>query len=241
MIDYELFSSKGERAENEDSVRIVDKGSLKAFILADGLGGCGKGEIASLAAVKAVENYILENEFDSDMLRNCFVEAQKGVLDAQKENDYYEMKTTLVVLLINGKKAFWGHIGDSRLYVFNGKKYEYRTSDHSVTQVLYKLGEIKEDEIRHHNDRNKLLRALGSEDLSVENLFECGGENVDVFEKDFLLCSDGFWEWITEKEMQKILKNTKTPSAWINQMASKVVENGCGNNMDNLSAIVVRY
>ena len=206
MIDYELFSSKGERAENEDSVRIVDKGSLKAFILADGLGGCGKGEIASLAAVKAVENYILENEFDSDMLRNCFVEAQKGVLDAQKENDYYEMKTTLVVLLINGKKAFWGHIGDSRLYVFNGKKYEYRTSDHSVTQVLYKLGEIKEDEIRHHNDRNKLLRALGSEDLSVENLFECGGENVDVFEKDFLLCSDGFWEWITEKEMQKILK-----------------------------------
>lgn len=241
MVDYELFSSKGERDENEDSVRIVDKGNLKAFILADGLGGCGKGEIASSAAVKAVEKYVLENDFDFDMLRNCFIEAHKGVLEAQKENDYYEMKTTLVVLLINNKKAFWGHIGDSRLYVFNSKKYEYRTSDHSVTQVLYKLGEIKEEEIRHHKDRNKLLKALGSEDLDVENPFECGGENVDVFDKDFLLCSDGFWEWITEKEMQKVLKKTKTPSAWINEMASKIVENGCGNNMDNFSAIAIRY
>ena len=32
MVDYELFSSKGEREKNEDSVRIVDKGNLKAFI-----------------------------------------------------------------------------------------------------------------------------------------------------------------------------------------------------------------
>ena len=239
MTDYSFMTGKGERANNEDCVRVVDKGSFKAFILADGLGGHGNGEIASAAAVSAVENFVVNNDFNENMLNECFIQAQKGVFEAQEVCAFDEMRTTLVVLIINDNKAYWGHIGDSRLYVFDGIKCDYRTSDHSIPQLLLNMGEIEEKEIRHHSERNKLLKALGSPASENDELYSLGGENIDVRGKSFLICSDGFWEWIEEKDMEKYLKKSKDADSWLKTMADKVVDKGCGKNMDNLSAITI--
>ena len=239
MIDYELITSQGERRKNEDNVRIVDKGALKAFILADGLGGQGLGDIASRKACDSIEKFILENDFDENMLKNCFKIAQDAVLAAQNECDYFDMRTTLVVLLIYKGKAYFAHIGDSRLYLFDCDKYKYHSSDHSVPQVLVNLGEIMDKDIRHHPERNRLLRALGSSETEDDKLCDIDGERIEVLSKSFLLCSDGFWEWIEEKDMEKMLKKSSTASTWLNMMCDKVLENGINNNMDNFSAIAV--
>lgn len=238
-IEYDLITSRGERTLNEDCVRIIDRGETKVFILADGLGGQGFGDVASCAAVDAVEKYTMENEYNPDFLKNCFIIANEGVVNAQKQRDYYDMRTTLVILVIKGDKASWGHIGDSRLYAFKNSKYEYRTEDHSVVQALLNMGEIKEDDIRHHSDRNKLLRAIGN-DSEDGFQFEIDESDVTVQGRDFLLCSDGFWEWIVEKDMSKILKKTKSAHLCLKNMADKALTDGFGENMDNLSAILVR-
>ena len=116
------------------------------------------------------------------------------------------MKTTAVVLLTDNEKAIWAHIGDSRLYVFRKNKIVLRTLDHSVPQMLVSSGDIKEKEIRNHPDRNRLLRVMGVpwkrqeyEISEIRSLSEC---------QAFLLCSDGFWEYITEKMMCKYLNTT---------------------------------
>lgn len=57
----------------------------------------------------------------------------------------------------------WGHVGDSRLYYFKNGKIVKRTLDHSVPQMLVARGEIDEKEIRHHPDRNRLVRVMGME------------------------------------------------------------------------------
>ena len=148
-----------------------------------------------------------------------------------------EMKTTLVVLLIDEEKILWGHIGDSRLYYFQNRKYRVRTLDHSVPQMLVLAGEITEKEIRGHADRNRLLRVMGTEwdspKYQIAEFMETGQKMA------FLLCSDGFWELIEEKTMQTMLKKSETPENWLDNMEKEVLKNGKGKEMDNYSAVAV--
>ncbi|WP_418420711.1 PP2C family protein-serine/threonine phosphatase, partial [Butyribacter intestini] len=98
-------------------------------------------------------------------------------------------------------------------------------------------GDIKESEIRHHPDRSRLLRVVGtpwdSPKYSVSKKIKIGKKTT------FLMCSDGFWELIDEKTMCKLLKKSATPAEWLEEMRKIVLENGRGTNMDNYSAIAV--
>lgn len=121
---------------------------------------------------------------------------------AQKAQD--EMKTTATAVLISEDTVYRGYIGDSRIYVFKKNKVKERTLDHSVPQMLVMAREIKEKDIRNHPDRNRLLKVMGIE--WEEPAFKIE-EPLGTDEcQAILMCSDGFWELITEKEMCKILK-----------------------------------
>ena len=146
------------------------------------------------------------------------------------------MKTTAVVLCID-EMIRWCHVGDSRLYYFKKKKLIQRTLDHSVPQMLVYAGEIKEKEIRNHPDRNRLLRVMGMEWTS--NSYTLSDPVEKTGEQAFLLCSDGFWELIVEKEMQKCLKKAKTPEEWLELMKQIILKNGSNRDMDNFSAVAV--
>lgn len=147
------------------------------------------------------------------------------------------MKTTLVLLMIDENNLLWGHIGDSRLYQFKNKKYVLHTPDHSVPQMLVKAGEITEKEIRGHADRNRLLRVMGIEWEYPQ--YEIAAIQKAEKQMNFLLCSDGFWELIEEKEMVKALKKAKSSKEWLDIMEQKILKNGKGKQMDNYSAIAV--
>ena len=112
-----------------------------------------------------------------------------------------------------------------------------RTLDHSVPQMLVLGGQIKESEIRHHKDRNRVLRVLGTpwegEAYSLADPIEKTGDQA------FILCSDGFWELITEKEMEKTLKQSYSVAQWLEKMEKIVQKHGEGKDMDNYSAICV--
>ncbi len=103
--------------------------------------------------------------------------------------------------------------------------------------MLVAVGEIKEKEIRHHPDRNRLLRVLGVE---VEELKHQVSEPINREGRQaFLLCSDGFWELIEEKKMEATYKKASTPEEWLQEMQKIVMKNGKNTNMDNYSAIAV--
>ncbi len=240
MITYKLFTSMGERENNEDCVGMLEKDGEFCFVLADGLGGHGYGEKASETAVRKVLEHFYENGLYGDELGNAILMAQKEILHLQKEfAEYRDMKTTIVVLHIYDNKARWAHVGDSRLYFFKKSKLISRTLDHSVPQNLVICKEIKEKEIRHHPDRNRLLRVMGTIwDVPKYEL----SEEVEVkgdMSYAFLLCSDGFWELIEDKEIIKHLKHKSSCDEWIDGMEKVVREHGLGTGMDNYSAIAV--
>lgn len=239
MITYTVFTDKGNRDVNEDKACVYEKDGKKCLVLCDGLGGHGRGEVASELVVKTFGE-IFKNArlIDEKFLSNAFDTAQNALLEEQcRQNAKAEMKTTAVAMYVEGDKVQWGHIGDSRLYAFSDNKVTLRTFDHSVPQMLVFAKEIKEKQIRNHPDRNKLLRVMG---IEWENPMYEISEPVRLEDyQAFLLCSDGFWEFIDEKKMGKLLKNSSTVDEWMQSMVDVIRKNGADKNMDNYTSIAL--
>lgn len=241
MISYYGMSRLGTRKKNEDSFKIWEDGNRYLFALADGLGGHKKGEVASRLVVE-VSAYIASTYNDDDtLLDKCFIEGQKSLEAEQKLNNLInDMKTTQVLLYINNNTARWGHVGDSRIYRFKSgifTKVAERSIDHSVVQNMALSGQIREKDIRFHEDRNMLLRVMGSEwDTPKYTIDKCTELNKN---ESFLLCTDGFWEWIDEKAMINHLKKSSTPEEWLKGMEQEIIKNVGNKKCDNYTAIGV--
>ncbi len=239
LLAYSKVTKSGDRTVNEDAVGITILKDRACFTLCDGLGGHGFGEVASNIATNAFDE-TFRREFSSidDFFNEAFSGAQNAILEEQQRRNFREgIKTTAVSLVMLNDRCKWAHIGDSRLYYFEGLGYPVRTHDHSVSQMLADAGEIREDEIRFHPDRSKLLRALGDDEEAPR--FEIS-ESVSLSAPyAFLLCSDGFWEYITEDEMVSTLKKSDTPGGWLKEMYSIVLQSGKYSDMDNFSAISI--
>ena len=152
------YTNQGGRDHNEDSVRCCAEQGV--FVLSDGLGGHGSGEVASALAADILFEGCSAHP-DSDGLAELFQKANEAVMEGQKVPGQEDMKTTAVALSVAGDLAVWGHVGDSRLYRFSGGALSQETRDHSVTYMKYLGGEISYMDIYHDDDRPSLLRALG--------------------------------------------------------------------------------
>ena len=238
MLRYALISQAGNRTVNEDAVKILSVANRHCFIVCDGLGGHGLGDIASETVTHALADTLF---FCSDMqhfLPDGFRQAQRSVEEKQKASDTKnKMKTTAVALATDGETAYVGFVGDSRLYAFEDNGNYVRTLDHSVPQILANSQSITEEEIRNHPSRNMLLKVIGEQ--FDEELCELWTPFAIDRYAAYLLCTDGFWELINEEEMIAALRSSATPQQWLEKMESVVLRTGADRMMDNYSAIAV--
>ena len=235
---WATLSAPGGRPGNEDRAGETATGAGHAFVVADGLGGHAAGELAAEACVAAVcEALRAERAFTPEALRAAFEAAQRAVLAAQARDPAAAgCRTTAVVLALAGDRALWGHVGDSRLYLFRGGRVIHQTLDHSVPQALAQSGAIRPSEIRAHPDRNRLLRSLGGEGEAEPALLE---SPLALRPGDaFLLCTDGFWELVTEPEMEAALGEAKDPGDWLRRLERGLLAKARGE-FDNYTATAV--
>ena len=232
------MSKTGGRKQNQDYCCYSIKDQASCWVLADGLGGHRGGEIASkLASDKILESFEVNPEISSSALTKYLETAQAAVIKRQKEEPmFFSMRTTIVVLIADLQSAMWAHIGDSRLYHFRSGRIIFQTKDHSVPQAMADAGDIAPEEIRLHEDRNRLLRALGKEGDLRPVIKE---EPVPLQNGDaFLLCTDGFWEYVTETEMEVDIARSNNPDEWLEKMELRIQERAKEGH-DNYSAIAV--
>lgn len=229
------YSGAGGRPTNEDSCLCLQKNGMFVAAVADGLGGHGGGEIASAAAMSELAaRFEKLSALNRENILELFTQMNDAVLNKQDER--LKMKTTAAVFLTDGKNTVFAHIGDSRIYHFRGGTIIYQSLDHSASQLAVAVGEIPPEGIRFHDDRSKLLRCLGNN----------GPIKPDIFVNDpvllpgdaLLLCTDGFWELITENEMQESLSGSVDPREWLNNMLESV-EKKAPFDHDNYTAVAV--
>ncbi len=237
-LDIAVLSKAGGRKHNEDYTGVAEVGGFGCFVLADGLGGHRGGEIASKITVEAIINSFKESPGASaDILKVLVGEADRYLNNSRPEQLKGGLpKTTLVILLTGLDYAYWAHIGDSRLYLFRNSTLLFQTKDHSVPQHLADSGRIKVSDIRFHEDRNRLTAAFDGDSLdrvsySEDQFFLNAGDS-------FLLCSDGFWEYVLEKEMEKEISRSNSSAQWLKEMESILLKR-VKNDHDNYSAIAV--
>lgn len=240
MFSYASISMTGSYDINEDCIDYIHKDDVDLFILADGLGGHQKGEVASRTVIESFNDSLIHEKepFCKEALCRYFEKAQEALLRKNEETVAGSgMYTTAVVLVISNGQFIIGHVGDSRCYYLSGKKKYERTIDHSVPQILAITGDIKEKQIRFHPDRNRLLRVMGTEWTKAMYEIDFGGELQE--KSAFLLCSDGFWELVDETYMMKCRKKNSSAEGWLHAMQTEVEKNGAGKKMDNYSAIAI--
>ena len=236
-----------ERERNEDSFYAIEslihhefgQEPFGLFIVADGMGGHQRGEVASSLAVRITANTILEeiylpyltnnqnannrplNEALVAAVRNANTAVQKEVPDGG---------TTLTAALVMGNNAYIAHVGDSRAYVIKQGEIKQITQDHSLAQRLEDLGQASAEEITQV--QNVLYRAIG-QGSSVE---------VDTYIQhlpagaSLLLCSDGLWGQVKDKNLLDVFTSASTPQAACEQLIKMANDNG---GPDNITAIIV--
>lgn len=227
------YTNQGGRDHNEDSLRFFTEGQRGAFVLADGLGGHRSGEVASGIAAREICDGCREAAPDAAGLEALFRDANEKILEQQALPGQAGMKTTAVALSIAEGRGVWAHVGDSRLYRFSGGEVTQLTGDHSVTYRKYLGGEISYMDICHDDDRSSLLRVLGKPACAPET----GGG--DILPGDaFLLCSDGFWEFVYNEEMLADRLKAETPEQWAELMLLRHIRR-TPPGTDNFSLIAV--
>ena len=229
------FSSPGGREENQDHVSVREENNTGIYVLADGLGGHEDGKKASELAAKWLELSWKPGKIDEPKawLNEQFHMANR-LLEKYAEMKTAKVRTTLVALMLDEKSATWAHTGDSRLYYFHGSRIDRFTADHSVAYKKFKSGEISRTEIGRDDDQNALLKTLGSADRWEPDTDNCSLEPGDAF----LLCSDGFWEYVRDEEILFDLLKSTTPREWAEHLLVRVMGRIEQGN-DNLSLITV--
>lgn len=240
MITGKGYTSKGGRKYNEDKGMLGIKNGWCYAVMADGLGGHGNGGQAAETAVQTIkacmESWPVGEKLAAQDVEQWFDEANQNVIALQ--NASCKMKTTLCFLYIDEQAgtANLAHLGDSRIYHFENGKCVFYTFDHSVSRMAVLAGEIRLEDIRFHVDRNKLLKAIGKAENAKAETREISLSR-DSFHA-FLVCTDGFWEYVTEKEMEQTLRAADSPEDWLKRMRA-YVEEKAGEDNDNHSAIAI--
>jgi len=247
-VAYQLESAillcTGGRPYNEDYANYLLLSDYSCWVLADGLGGHGGGEMAAQLAVETVlDTFARQPGMSTEHLGTYLSAANSAVINAQsKDPRLANMRTTLTLLISDYQSAVWAHIGDTRLYYFHQGLLEGNrpaTKDHSVPQAMADAGDIAQKDIRFHEDRNRLLRAMGNPSdfrpaITTPIALNAGDS--------LLLCTDGFWEYVTEPEMTLELRQSSGAEKWLAAMKErlelKIADKKITGN-DNYSAIAV--
>lgn len=209
------------REKNEDAVMAADVSSAAAssarrfrlMMVADGMGGCPRGEVASSTALASAAAEIMrrlcEGSGGPDALAGGFLEANRRILDYVRRNpDAEGMGTTLVCALVEGDTVCLASVGDSRAYVAGGGIRQV-TRDHTHVQDLVDRGSITAEESRMHPARSILTRALGMRDFSGPDMerLELGAAEALV------LCSDGVTAHLSDRDILDNIASRNAPGA----------------------------
>lgn len=240
-----------QRERNEDALfslsSILSDGNTElpfgVFIVADGMGGHEHGEVASGVAVRAMAEYVLSRSYlpflsMEDRQRSSLQEVmENGVVQAQQAVVRYAPGggTTLTAALVVGEQVTLAHVGDSRAYfVHPDGRMQVITQDHSLVHRLVELGQISEQEALVHPQRNVLYRALGQSEPFRPDILTHPMPRPGFL----LMCSDGLWGVLSEKEMFQIITSARNPAIACKNLVDAA--NAAGGP-DNISVILVQY
>lgn len=220
------------RKQNEDSCAV----SKSYAIVADGMGGHNKGEIASRMAVDILsECFENAHTCTAEQVTQAIRKANKAIFGKSKtEPECAGMGTTVVAAVWNDKKIVVAHVGDSRCYeIYNGE-IRLVTKDHTLVQTLLDEGKISGKEAENYPDKHIITRAVGTDPSESPDVTELAREK----DKWLILCSDGLTNHVREDSILACIENNAEPQT----VADRLVDMAnAGGGLDNITVVAVKF
>ena len=220
------------RKVNEDSFYISHERNVLA--VADGMGGYVGGEIASKTAVEAIAYYFKNFNYAAPVqLEKAIQYANSSIISKTLIDPSLKgMGTTVSMVTLARHMAFWGHVGDSRIYLYREGAFSQISVDHTIVLVLLDKGKITEEEALNHPQRHVLTRAVG---VDSNLIVDTGAFEVQPNDR-ILICSDGLTSFIGRPELCDAIGDYgRTEREIINDLFDQVYANGA---KDNVTAIL---
>lgn len=244
MLKFTARTHRGCRREkNEDRFYVPPKNGPFLFAVADGMGGCAAGEVASSMAISLLEKRIggqLPVILQGDLLgRQLFLqelirEANEEIVAAQQQNlELQGMGTTLTVILFHDGELLVGHIGDSQVHLLSGEEFVQITEDHSLVAQLVKNGEINPEEAYSHPQRHLLTRALGASSSYKMDLYRANPQNGDYI----LLCTDGLTSMLRPAQIKAIITGCRDIESAADELIKQANDSG---GLDNITFVLIQ-
>lgn len=227
-----------KRAANED--RLLALPQARLFLVADGVGGRRGGQVASQTVADVFKQAFSEQLRQGNdlltVLKQTINLCNRSIYDSSSElPDLRGMATTVaLVAAMNDVRAIIGHVGDSRVYRFDGRDMVCETEDHSEVNDAVRAGVLSAAQAAHHPRRNVINRAIGAE-AEVEADFKIVPLNERT---SFLLCSDGVTRHLSDAELAELMRSRAHPQKLCTQLKEICFERGAE---DNLTAVIVDF
>jgi protein phosphatase len=238
-----------KRDHNEDDLRLVPEENL--YMVADGMGGHASGEVASKMAVETVQEFFQETSEDEEMTWPYKMDKDLGyeenrltagiklanlrIYETASQNSAQRgMGTTIVAVLFSEEDAYFGHVGDSRIYRLRDDTLEQVTDDHSLLNDYIKMKDLSEEEIENFPHKNVIVRALGMKETVQVDVAKKVPQHGDIY----LLCSDGLNAMTSDEEIERIMVDHKDDlETGCNELIDSANENG---GKDNVTVALVK-
>lgn len=232
-MDFASLTRQGEKEYNSDFVTAFEDGNSCCFAVADGR---ETPSAAELAVRSVADDFKASHAITKTSVPDFFANAAKCL-----KSEELPLSACMAFMLTDGSVAVWGNIGDCRVYLLRDNLLYEITPDHSDAYALYEAGEIRYPKIRTNKTRYDLTRMLGhgyetNPDSSQPEIIKKGDA--------FLICTDGFWENIHERQIEKTLKKSKSAQDWLDRMINIIDKNVKHKKYtrfrDSMSAVVVK-
>lgn len=222
------------RKENEDSFSNVSLNDVDFFIVADGMGGHSKGELASKMAANLFIDYVKGADLSAyDSLLKLQEEAiryaNKEIFSLSCNEDYDRMGTTVVCLCIDHKNKVYhlSHLGDSRAYIYRDRELKRLTRDHSLVNDLLDSGSLTEDEAENFINKSAITKAVGTEEKIKPDSRSFDMEDGDLV----LMVTDGLTNEISDEKIENIVKDKTDPYEISSLLIEEAINNGGRDNI----------
>jgi len=240
-LEFYQLTLTGDREINQDFMAHIINESYALFVVADGLGGHHAGEKASRFFCQGLLRFA--GIYSKQMAQNPVEALSSWIAAAGDEmkrlfafdKSGHDAHTTCAILYLDERQVLTAHCGDSRIYRMNSQQIMWRTRDHSIPQQLLDEGKITEQDMALHPEQNRLTRSI--------NILKAQEAEINLYPpmikgETFILCSDGFWEYVKQAELLQ-LGGTSSGKEMLGKLAQLAVLRAHGQS-DNISAQWIR-
>ncbi|MDE2088492.1 MAG: serine/threonine-protein phosphatase [Gammaproteobacteria bacterium] len=241
MYKTAQVSRLGNRSSNQDRFTVIETENAVLMVLADGMGGHARGELAAQILVDTFARRFRacpggRVPEPPEFLIQTVLDAHANVVEAgHRHVPPIEPHTTCVACLVQDATAWWAHAGDSRLYFLRGGHVLFQTRDHTYVEQLYQQGLISEAERATHPLRNYVTQSVGGAAPPATTLAPtCAVRRDDMI----LLCSDGLWAPLGTDTLSALLCERPLDEA-LDELAHRA-ELASYPYSDNISAVALR-